>query len=52
MSIPIDPLNEEQKESPFGDSENEHEFEAHAGFTAHGITGGKGPGFASESESE
>jgi hypothetical protein len=52
MSNPTDKLNEEQTESPFGQSENEHEFEAQAGFANRSITGGKGPGLVSEGESE
>ncbi len=52
MSNPGDQLNEEQAESSFGQPENEHEFEAKAGFASRGVTGGKGPGFVSDSENE
>jgi hypothetical protein len=52
MSNPSDRLIEEQTESPFGQLENEHEFEANAGFASRSITGGKGPGLVSEDENE
>jgi hypothetical protein len=48
MSNSTEKLNEEQTESPFGQSENEHEFEAKAGFASRSVTGGKGPGVVSE----
>jgi hypothetical protein len=51
MSNPIEPSNDEQTESSFGQMDAEHEFEARAGFTAHSITGGKGPGLV-EGENE
>ena len=52
MSNLNEQLNDEQKESPFSQLEVEHEFEGHTGFTAHAITGGKGPGLVSENENE
>ena len=48
MSNPSDQFNEEQNESPFGQTENEHEFEASGAFAGRGVTGGKGPGVVSE----
>ena len=51
MNNPGDQLNEEQSESPFGELENEHEFEAAAGFAPRSVTGGKGPGMV-ENEGE
>jgi hypothetical protein len=52
MSNPSDQLSDEQPESLFGQAENEHEFEQKTGFANRSVTGGKGPGLASENEKE
>lgn len=52
MSNPTDRLNEEQPESLLDNTQNEHEFEGKAVFSNRSVTGGKGPGFVSESENE
>jgi len=52
MNNPNEQLKEQETESLFGQAEPEIEFELNAGFASRSVTGGKGPGFVSESEPE
>jgi len=49
---PNEQLNEQEEESVFGEAEPEGAFELNGGFSAHSITGGKGPGALGEVEGE